>query len=101
MFFCCNSSEEARRKQYYSQKRKCKHCGKITILNYMLGLCPQCSKKEITRILKKIDDYEAKLQAKKQTPHVATSPKEKFLNRFMFLVLIFFFLFLFIFGLFT
>ena len=55
MFNCCDLWEQMRIQKYYSKKRKCKNCSKITILNPILGLCPECTELEIRRLNEKID----------------------------------------------
>ncbi len=55
MFNCCDLWEQMRIQKYYSKKRKCKNCSKITILNPILALCPECTELEIRRLNEKID----------------------------------------------
>ena len=55
MFNCCDPLEQLRIQKYYSKKRKCKNCSKITILNSILGLCPEFAELEIRRLNEKID----------------------------------------------
>lgn len=55
MFNCCDLWEQMRIQKYYSKKRRCKNCSKITILNPILALCPECTELEIRSLNEKID----------------------------------------------
>lgn len=55
MFNCCDSLAQLRIQKYYSKERKCQECGKKAFLNPILGLCADCTKKEIEFLYKYIN----------------------------------------------